>query len=56
MKGDVMRNKMPPQITNRFEAGENPCDRCRWLDEVEDDEFPCSECIHNLKTAPSPIP
>ena len=35
-------------IIDRFEPNENPCDRCKWMDEIEDTDFPCSHCIHNL--------
>ena len=36
------------QVKDRFEAAENPCDSCRWLDEAGDTDFPCSHCIHNM--------
>jgi hypothetical protein len=39
-------------MKDRFEAAENPCDRCRWMDEVAETEFPCSRCVHNnIRTA-----
>lgn len=41
------RKTMRHEIEDRFEAAENPCDRCRWLDEVTETEFPCSKCKHN---------
>jgi hypothetical protein len=36
------------EIKDRFTVPDCPCNGCRWLDEIEDDEFPCSHCIHNL--------
>ena len=38
---------MRHELKDRFEAGENPCDRCRWLDEVTETEHPCLHCTHN---------
>jgi hypothetical protein len=35
------------EVKDHFEPGENPCDRCRWVGEVSDRDFPCSHCIHN---------
>lgn len=46
-EGLGMIRKTKEEIKDRFEAGENPCDRCHWLDEVTETEFPCSHCIHN---------
>lgn len=28
---------------------ENPCENCKWMYQVSDQEFPCSHCIHNTK-------
>jgi hypothetical protein len=31
---------MKHELKDRFEAGENPCDRCRWWN-VKATDFPC---------------
>ena len=35
-------------VADRFEAVGNPCDCCKWIDEISDAEFPCSHCKHNV--------
>jgi len=36
-------------VKDRFELPEqgNLCESCRWMNEVNDTEFPCTHCVHN---------
>ena len=34
------------ELKDRFEAGANPCDRCRWWS-VKATDLPCYRCTHN---------
>ncbi len=36
------------EVKDRFEPLENPCEGCKWIDEISDSEFPCSHCIYNI--------